>query len=326
MRCLVTGAAGFIGSHLAERLLREGHEVVGVDAFIPYYPRHFKEDNLRDLRATPGFTFHELDLRTADLGDLVAGVDTIVHLAAMPGLVRSWSDFNLYMTCNLEATHNLLEAARKARIQHFVHGSTSSVYGAFATGGEGLPVAPVSPYGVTKLSAEQLCQAYARNFGLPLTILRFFSVYGPRQRPDMAYHIFIRALLRGEPITVFGDGEQSRSNTYVADCTQGVLLALQQPEHSLGQTFNLGGGEVVTLNEVIALLTELTGEEPRIIRGEAARTGDQRSTAADISKMRRLLGYAPATTVRDGLAAQLAWQRDLYAQSAPRVELIEAAR
>ncbi|HEX6819273.1 MAG TPA: NAD-dependent epimerase/dehydratase family protein [Ktedonobacterales bacterium] len=325
MRCLVTGAAGFIGSHLSERLLAEGHDVVGVDAFIPYYPRHAKEDNLRSLRATPGFTFHELDLRTDELDGLVAGVDAIIHLAAMPGLVRSWSDFNLYMTCNLEATHRLLEAARGARIQHFIHGSTSSVYGKFATGDENLPVAPVSPYGVTKLSAEHLCQAYERNFGLPLTILRFFSVYGPRQRPDMAYHIFLRAMLRGEPITVFGDGEQSRSNTYVADCAQGVLLALQQPERSIGETFNLGGGEVVTLNQVIALLAELTGEEPRIIRAEA-RTGDQRSTAADVSKMRRLLGYAPSTSVRDGLAAQLAWQREIYTRERQTVELIEAAR
>ena len=325
MRCLVTGAAGFIGSHLAERLLAEGHEVVGVDAFIPYYPRHFKEDNLRTLRETSGFTFHELDLRTADLRGVVSEVDTVIHLAAMPGLVRSWSDFNLYMTCNLEATHNLLEAARSSGIQHFIHGSTSSVYGALATGDERLPLAPVSPYGVTKLSAEHLCQAYERNFGLPLTILRFFSVYGPRQRPDMAYHIFIRALLRGEPITVYGDGEQSRSNTYVADCAQGVMLALQQPERSVGETFNLGGGEVVTLNQVILLLAELTAEEPRILHAEA-RTGDQRSTAADVGKMRRLLGYAPSTSVRDGLAAQLAWQRDLYAQPAPQIELIEAAR
>lgn len=315
MRCLVTGAAGFIGSHLSERLLAEGHEVVGVDAFIPYYPRHYKEDNLRSLRETSGFTFHELDLRTADLGGLVADVDAVIHLAAMPGLVRSWSDFNLYMTCNLEATHNLLEAARSANVRHFIQGSTSSVYGALATGDESLPLAPVSPYGVTKLSAEHLCQAYARNFGLPLTILRFFSVYGPRQRPDMAYHIFIRALLRGEAITIYGDGEQSRSNTYVADCAQGVVLALQQPERSIGETFNLGGGEVVTVNQVVALLAELTGEEPRIERGEA-RTGDQRSTAADIGKMRRLLGYAPTTSVRDGLAAQLAWQRALYAQLA----------
>lgn len=325
MRCLVTGAAGFIGSHLSERLLAEGHEVVGMDAFIPYYPRHFKEDNLRALRMTPGFTFHELDLRVADLGGLVSEVDAVIHLAAMPGLVRSWSDFNLYMTCNLEATHNLLEAARTAHIQHFIHGSTSSVYGAFAAGDEHLPVAPVSPYGVTKLSAEHLCQAYERNFGLPLTILRFFSVYGPRQRPDMAYHIFIRALLHDEPITVFGDGEQSRSNTYVADCAQGVLLALQQPERSIGETFNLGGGEVVTLNEVISLLTELTGKEPRINRAEA-RTGDQRSTAADVSKMRRLLGYAPSTSVRDGLLAQIAWQRELYARQEPRIELSEAKR
>src|SRR5439155_1204000 len=147
------------------------------------------------------------------------------HLAAMAGLMLSWNDFDLYMTCNLAATQRLLEAACLKRIEHFIYGSTSSVYGRFATGNEELPLEPCSPYGITKLSAEHLCQAYAKNFGLPLTTLRFFSVYGPRQRPDMAYHVFIRSLLQDEPITIYGDGEQSRSNTFIADCVQGVLLA-----------------------------------------------------------------------------------------------------
>ena len=184
-RYLVTGAAGFIGSHLCEALLARGHAVAGLDAFIPYYPRPAKELNLAGLRAQPRFAFHEADLRTADLAPFLAGCDAVFHLAAMPGLMKSWTDFQLYETCNISGTQRLLEAARAARIGQFIHISTSSVYGKEATQGEEAPLQPFSPYGITKLAAEQLCRAYAANFGLPFTILRYFSVYGPRQRPDM---------------------------------------------------------------------------------------------------------------------------------------------
>lgn len=315
-RCLVTGAAGFIGSHLCEQLLARGHDVVGVDAFIPYYPRVLKENNLIALRKTAGFTFHEVDPRYDELTPLLEDVEVVFHLAAMAGLMRSWSDFNLYLTCNVEGTQRLLEAARHSNISHFIHGSTSSVYGRFATGSEESALAPCSPYGVTKLSAEYLCRSYAETFGLPLTILRFFSVYGPRQRPDMAYHIFIRALLNNEPITIYGDGEQSRSNTFIDDCVQGILLAFEQREKSTGGVFNLGGGQVITIKQVVSILSELCGKKPQLTF-EQARPGDQRSTAADISKIHRLLGYTPTTSVLAGLQAQLEWQQRLMAVQGP---------
>ncbi len=306
--CLVTGAAGFVGSHLCEELLARGHRVVGLDAFIPYYPRALKEANLTGLRQEPRFTFYEADLRRAELEPLLAGVDAVFHLAAMAGLLRSWQEFEAYMTCNVLATQRLLAAAAEVAVPHFLNISTSSVYGPFATGDETSPLAPISPYGITKLAAEQLCRAYAANFDLPVTILRLFSVYGPRQRPDMGYNIFIRSILNGEQITVDGDGNDSRSNTYVRDCVQGLVLAFEQPAASAGETFNIGGGEEVTVNEVLHMLEELSGQTARIAHGPP-RPGDQRRTVADTGKARRLLGYAPATRLVDGLAAQMAWQR-----------------
>ncbi|MCC6165826.1 MAG: NAD-dependent epimerase/dehydratase family protein [Caldilineaceae bacterium] len=305
--CLVTGAAGFVGSHLSEQLIARGHRVVGVDAFIPYYPRALKEQNLAGLRRSDRFRFVEADLRRDDLPPLLADVEVVFHLAAQAGLVRSWSEFDSYMTCNIQVTQRLLDATVKSPVGHFLHISTSSVYGRFATGDETTPLAPISPYGITKLAAEHLVQAYGANHGLPTTILRLFSVYGPRQRPDMGYHIFIRSLLEGRTITVDGDGSDSRSNTFVKDCAEGLIRAFEQPEQSMGQVFNIGGGEEVNVNQVLEILQELTGKQAQIAHGPA-RAGDQRRTVADIGKARRLLGYAPQTTIVDGLAAQLAWQ------------------
>ncbi len=306
--CVVTGAAGFIGSHLCEALLAKGHEVRGCDAFIPYYPRHLKEQNLMGLQGQSGFTFSELDLRQAELMPLLEGADAVFHLAAMAGLMKSWSDFTLYSSCNAEATQRLLAAARDTNCPHFLYVSTSSVYGREATGTEDSLLAPNSPYGITKLAGEQLCRAYEANFGLPLTILRYFSVYGPRQRPDMAYHIIIRALLQGQPFVQYGDGEQTRSNTYCTDSVQASILAFENRAVALGETFNVGGGEVVSLNTVRAMLEELL-ERRLQIEHRPPRPGDQKHTAAQTEKAQRLLGYAPRTTVCEGLKKQIEWQR-----------------
>lgn len=311
---VVTGAAGFVGSHLSEELIARGHHVTGIDAFIPYYPRPLKEANLSALLAEPRFHFVEADLRQADLRSLFDQADAVFHLAAMAGLLRSWQEFEDYMTCNVLATQRLLEAARDTHVRHLLHISTSSVYGQFATGDETSPLAPISPYGITKLAAEHLCRAYAEIHDLPVTILRLFSVYGPRQRPDMGYNIFIRSILRDELITVDGDGNDSRSNTYVHDCVQGLILAYKKPDQSVGEVFNIGGGEEVSVNEVLEILQEISGRTARITHGPP-RPGDQRRTVADISKAHNLLGYKPSTSVRAGLAAQMAWQR-----AQPRIE------
>ncbi|MGA1530787.1 MAG: NAD-dependent epimerase/dehydratase family protein [Kiritimatiellia bacterium] len=307
---VVTGAAGFIGSHLCEKILAEGHSVTGLDCFIPYYDRTIKSSNLSSVVKHPSFTFMEADLRRDELTAALEGAEAVFHLAAMPGLVKSWSDLPLYSTCNIEATQRLLEAARATSLPHFIHISTSSVYGREATGPETDPTQPFSPYGITKLAAEQLCRAYEANFGLPITILRYFSVYGPRQRPDMAYNILIKALLEERSFPMFGDGEQSRSNTYVSDCVQATWLAAQHREKALGEVFNVGGGEIISLNHVVTLLEELTVKKAKIER-KPARPGDQKHTAANIEKARRLLGYAPVTPVRQGLEAEVDWIRSL---------------
>ena len=308
-KIVVTGAAGFVGSHLSERLIADGHQVVGLDAFIPYYPRALKEQNLAQVRQQPNFSFHEVDFRSDELRPLFEGVDVVFHLAAQAGLLRSWSEFDSYMTCNVQATQRLLDAvtAQQSQRPHFINISTSSVYGRFATGPEDSPKEPVSPYGITKLAAEQLCWAYAAKDKLPVTVCRLFSVYGPRQRPDMGYNIFIRALLNGDTITIFGDGEDSRSNTFITDCVQGLVLAMQQPDKSVGQAFNIGGGEEVTVNRVLQILEDLSGKKA-VTKAGPKRPGDQKRTLADIAKAQERLGYAPSTGIVDGLRAQLDWQ------------------
>jgi nucleoside-diphosphate-sugar epimerase len=306
MKCLVTGAAGFIGSHLCERLLQAGHAVVGIDSFIPYYARSIKEANLAVARAHPAFTFRDHDLRSAPLEAVVADVEVVFHLAAMAGLARSWTDFDLYESCNVTATQRLLEAVRgKSALRRFVYASTSSVYGRYGTGDESLPTRPISPYGVTKLAAENLCRAYAEEHELPLIVLRYFSVYGPRQRPDMGYHLFIRALLDGKPITVYGDGYQVRGNTYVDDCVEATIAA---SEATVGEVYNVGGGEAVTVWDVLHKLEAIIGR-PADIRQAPARAGDQRATTADTGKLRRHLGWQARVGLDDGLARQVAWQR-----------------
>jgi UDP-glucuronate 4-epimerase len=304
VKIVVTGAAGFIGSTLAEGLVAAGHEVVGLDAFIDYYPRPMKEANLAGLSGASGFHFEELDLRTAELDRWLQGADAVIHEAAMAGLMRSWTDLELYASCNIIATNRLIEAAMRTGIRRFVLASTSSVYGREAVGDEDNPLEPSSPYGITKLAAEKLVLAHAATSGFPGTIIRYFSIYGPRQRPDMAYHRFIEAMLDGKPITVFGDGEQTRSNTYVDDAVRGTMLALERG--AVGGVYNIGGGKTVTLNEAIGLIAGHLGVEP-VIEREPARPGDQRHTSADIGRARAALGYEPSVEPDDGLARQVAW-------------------
>ena len=306
MKCVVTGAAGFIGSFLCERLLADGHEVTGLDAFIPYYAPAIKRRNQTEALCHPRYRFHALDLRHDPLGPALAGAEVVFHLAATPGLVQSWTDFDGYWSCNVLATQRLLEALRLERgpLRRLVYASTSSVYGAYASGDEMLPTRPISPYGVTKLAGENLCRAYLEAHGLPVVVLRYFSVYGPRQRPDMGYHRFIRAFLRGEPVTVNGDGQQARGNTFIDDCVAATVAAV---EAIPGETYNVGGGETATVWDVLHHLEALSGREA-VVRRAAARPGDQRHTCADTAKLRRHFGWEPRTLLSEGLARQWAWQ------------------
>jgi nucleoside-diphosphate-sugar epimerase len=314
MKCVVTGAGGFIGSHLCERLLALGHQVTGIDAFIPYYPQSVKEANLATARHKPAYCLARVDLRTDELAEWLAGAEVIFHLAAMPGLAASWVDFDGYASCNIQATQRLLEAARRLspRPHKLVYASTSSVYGRFASGDETLPTRPISPYGVTKLAAEHLCRAYAEVYDLDVVALRYFSVYGPRQRPDMAYHRFMKSLLRDEPITLYGDGLQVRGNTYVGDCVEATIKAV---EAIPGEIYNVGGGEAVNMLDILAKLEALTGR--RFTRKfETVRAGDQRHTFADTSKLRRHLGWEARTSLDEGLAKQWQWHQAELARTA----------
>ena len=304
MHVVVTGAAGFIGSHLSERLVADGHEITGIDGFIDSYPRPYKDRNLDQLRDHRAFRFCELDLRTDPLDAVLDGADAVINLAAMPGLPRSWTEFDSYATNNFHAVQRLLEAAQRGKVGRFVQVSTSSVYGLHAVGDELMPTRPVSPYGVTKLAAEQLVLAYMDTLGIPAVILRYFSVYGPRQRPDMAYHIFSEALLDDRPLTVFGDGLQTRSNTYVSDCVAGTVAALERGRP--GEVYNIGGGQSIALLEAIEVLGEALGKHPRIEHAPA-RPGDQRDTGADTAKARSHFGYEPTVLPREGLARQAEW-------------------
>jgi nucleoside-diphosphate-sugar epimerase len=304
MECLVTGAAGFIGSHLCERLLQQGHRVIGVDCFTPYYPKEIKEANLAGLRGHRWFEFHPLDLRINPVTHLLTGVEWVFHLAAMPGLVRSWTHFDEYNSCNIVATQRLLESCREASLlNRFLYVSTSSVYGRNALGDETLPLQPSSPYGATKLAGEHLCRVYLEEFGLPITILRYFSVYGPRQRPDMGYHQFIQAVLDRRPIRLTGDGSQIRGNTYISDCVEATISTTNAPA---GEILNVGGGEQVSMSEVIRRIEQLTGRTATIDY-QPERRGDQQITGADITRLTTLTGWKPQVGITEGLDRQIRW-------------------
>ena len=309
---VVTGAAGFIGSHLAEALLVLGHKVVGIDAFTGRYPPADKWSNLSGVLDRPGFELHRIDLATADIGPLLAGASTVFHLAARPGVRTSFGPgFAGYLHDNVLATQRLLEGCLLAKVPHLVLASSSSVYGdapSYPTTEESR-TRPVSPYGVTKLAAEHLCQAYGRlaPSSMAVAILRYFTVYGPRQRPDMGFRRFIEAALADRPIVVYGDGEQTRDFTYVDDVVRATLLAMTAPVEA--EAINIGGGRRVSLNEVIDLIGETTGRRLRIER-RAGLPGDARHTGADGTRAEALLGYRPETELSAGLAAQVAWVLD----------------
>jgi UDP-glucose 4-epimerase len=306
-RVVVTGAAGFIGSHLCERLLDGGHEVVGIDSFSDYYERAGKEQNLQRAMAHQSFTLHEADLVEADLARLLRGATVVFHLAGQPGVRPSWGGhFDRYVHDNIVATQRLLEALRDVALERFVFASSSSVYGdaeMYPTKESALP-RPVSPYGMTKLAAEHLTFVYMRNFGLPATVLRYFTVYGPRQRPDMAFHRFMEALVEDQEIEIFGDGEQTREFTYVSDAVDGTVKAASADV--VGQVVNLGGGSRVTVNRVLATLEEISRLRARRLYLPAA-PGDPRHTGASINLARERLGWEPRVSIRGGLTRQWTW-------------------
>ncbi|MDQ2943243.1 MAG: NAD-dependent epimerase/dehydratase family protein [Candidatus Dormibacteraeota bacterium] len=306
-RVVVTGAAGFIGSHLCERLLALGHTVVGLDSFTDYYEHARKEQNLADLRAHPEFRFEELDLVDGDLRNVLRGASVVYHLAGQPGVRPSWgSQFDRYVRDNVIATQRLLECLKESPVDRLVFAGSSSVYGdaeMFPTKESALP-RPVSPYGVTKLAAEHMTLLYTKNFGLPAVSVRYFTVYGPRQRPDMAFARFMQALVEKEPIQVFGDGEQTREFTYVSDAVEGTIKAATADV--VGQVFNLGGGSRVTINQVLAALEAISGIKVKRQMLPAA-PGDPRHTGASINLARERLGWEPRVPLREGLTNQWNW-------------------
>lgn len=305
-RTLVTGAAGFIGSHVVDRLLADGHEVVGVDAFTAYYSRRLKERNLDSVTGHDGFSLVEGDLLALDLDDLLRGIDGVVHLAGEPGVRCSWRALPRYLGRNVLTTERLLEAAWKNATSRFVYASSSSVYGSDPGHpvGEDHPKCPTSPYGVSKLAAEELVGLYARERGVPGTILRYFTVYGPRQRPEMAVSRFISSALRGRPVEVFGDGEQMRDMTYVSDAVDATVAALDAPPG----VYNVGGGTRATVNALLDAVRGAIGSPVEARHGPAAE-GDVRSTWADSRRTVRSLGYGPRVGLEEGISAQVRWTR-----------------
>jgi nucleoside-diphosphate-sugar epimerase len=310
VKAVVTGAAGFIGSHLVESLLADRHEVLGIDAFTDYYPRSTKESNLVGVRGNSSFRLLEGRLQDLSLEEAVRGTDVVFHLAAQAGVRASWGrEFDQYTDHNVVATQRLLEATLATARVRVVYASSSSVYGdaKVLPLREDAPCRPVSPYGVTKLAAEHLALLYHANYALPTVSLRFFTVYGPRQRPDMAFHRFLKAARDGEPIRVFGDGQQTRDFTYVADVVASLRAAAVSGRP--GSVYNVGGGERLALLDVLRTMEEVTGRPFRIVHEEAQK-GDMRDTFADTTAARQDLGFRSTVSLRDGLAREWAWIRE----------------
>jgi len=311
---IVTGAAGFIGSHLAETLLKLGEEVIGIDEFNDYYDTFFKYKNITSLQNYDKFQLIKGDIQFLDWKSLLKDVDVVYHQAAQAGVRASWGQgFRFYTERNISATQVLLEAAKDAKnLQRLVYASTSSVYGDAETlpTSEQICPKPVSPYGITKLAAERLCGLYHKNFGVPFVGLRYFTVYGPRQRPDMAFHKFYKAVIKDEAISIYGDGLQTRDFTFVSDAVAANLSAAIV-EDAVGEIFNIGGGSRVVLKEVLETMEEIVGKP--INRNHIERAmGDARHTAADVSKAKRILGYQPQVSLTEGLTREWEWLKRLY--------------
>lgn len=304
-KALITGAAGFIGSHLCEALIREGWHVTGVDCFIDNYSINIKEANVAGLITDPNFVLIREDISKVHLEAYLEGVDLVFHLAGQPGVRRSWGrNFDSYVANNILATQRILEAVKNSSIKKVIFASSSSIYG--NTGMRPMNEAdlpkPFSPYGLTKLAAENLCQLYHENYGVPVISLRYFTVFGPRQRPDMAISFFINSLLSGSPITVFGDGKQKRDFTYVDDIIKANILAARSSIE--GEVFNVGNGNPVELIEVIRMLERKTGRKAQL-EFISRQEGDVMDTYADNNKIKQRLGYEPSIDLEEGLAKQV---------------------
>lgn len=313
---LVTGVAGFVGSHLAETLLKQGMEVVGIDQFNDYYDPQLKEKNVINLVKSPNFKLIRANIEELDWQELLQSVEVVYHQAAQAGVRASWgTGFTNYTTKNINATQVILEGAKQVKsLKRFVYASSSSIYGNAATmpTPETLCPQPVSPYGITKLAGEQLCWLYQQNFGVPATALRYFTVYGPRHRPDMAFHKFFKAALDGDAISIYGDGQQTRDYTFVSDVVAANLAAGKVPE-AVGEAFNIGGGSRVTLIELLDIMEQVMGRSLRRNYVEKAK-GDARHTSADISKAQQILNYAPQVSLKEGLTEEWEWIQTIYAR------------
>jgi len=311
---IVTGAAGFIGSHLAEALLKRGEQVIGVDELNDYYDPILKRQNIAHLQKFSTFKLIEGNIQFLDWKLLLKDVDVVYHQAAQAGVRASWGEgFRAYTERNISSTQIILEAAKEAKnIKRLVYASTSSVYGDAETlpTSEQICPKPVSPYGITKLAAERLCGLYHKNFGVPFVALRYFTVYGPRQRPDMAFHKFYKAVLEDKAIPIYGDGLQTRDFTFVSDAVA-ANLAAATAENAVGEIFNIGGGSRVVLKEVLETMQEIVGKPIKKNYIERA-MGDARHTAADVSKAKRILSYQPSVSLREGLALEWEWVKSLH--------------
>jgi UDP-glucose 4-epimerase len=311
MKALVTGVAGFIGSHLAEELIKRGDFVYGLDSFTDYYSREIKEKNIANLKREKNFSFIQADILETDLSKILSGVDCCFHQAAQAGVRKSWGEeFEIYTRCNILATQKLLEEAIKSKLRRFVYASSSSVYGAvnILPAKEDTLPNPFSPYGTTKLCAEHLVSLYQKNYGLSSVSLRYFTVFGPRQRPDMAFHRFIKAGLEGKKIEIYGSGNQTRDFTFVLDIVSANILAAESQAYG---AFNIGGGHRITLLEAVSQIEKVIGR-PLKIEMTSEQKGDVQDTLADITKAKKELFWSPSYDLTSGLSLQVEWMKDTF--------------